>query len=108
MALLRAEAIRTLAYGSIGATYALVGDRFANPVIILKIYNDTNANLYFSYDNVVNHEMLPPNGFTLLDVRANKENRSALSFSEFTGISVKRLGTPTAGSVYVSCYYQKG
>lgn len=71
--------------------------------------NLTDEYVLFSFDGLTDHDVLPPNGFTLLDVTTNKtENGGAMYISQGTRIYVKELSvTPTGGAVYVSVWYGK-
>ena len=71
---LRADAQRSLAFGSIGAAYMGVGTAFAAPVRVIFVQNLTDALLQFSIDGVNDHFPLPAHGFLLLDVTANKSS----------------------------------
>lgn len=99
------EAVRSLAFGSIGVGYMGIGTEINNPVRILRIQNLTNALLMFSYDGINDHEPLASNSFLLLDITANKSRDQGYYLAEGTRIYVKRDGTPTDGSVYVTVYY---
>lgn len=103
---LEADAQRELAAGSIGAAYMGVGTAFEQPVRIIFIQNLTDATLQFSTDGVTDNFPLPPNGFLLLDVTANKSSQSqGFYIAEGARIYVKEKDTPTSGSVYVSNFY---
>lgn len=99
------EPARSLGFAAIGAGYIGVGTAIENPIRILRIVNLTNANLWFSYDGINDHEAIPANGFLLLDITANKTLDEGYYLAEGTRIYVKRIGTPTDGSVYVTVYY---
>ena len=106
--IVRAEAQRSLAFGSIGAGYTIIGTVFTHPVNFIRVYNQTDALLQFSYDGSTDHEALPEGGYFVIDVNSNKSNnQNGLYFSAYTGVYVKRIGTPTTGSVYVSAYYER-
>jgi hypothetical protein len=106
---LRAEAQRSLGFGSIGASYASIGTEIARPIRILIVQNLTNALLQFSFDGVVDHFVLPANGQFVLDITTNREeNAQGFYVSRGTNISVKRIGVPTSGAVYVSTMYARG
>jgi len=63
----------------------------------------------FSFDNgVVDHFPLLAQSYLLLDVSSNKIDSSGWFFAKNTVLSVKRIGTPTTGSVYVSMFYGQG
>lgn len=99
------EAQRSLAFGSIGASYAGIGTSFDNPIRLAFIQNLTNATLQFSFDGVDDHFPLPSNGYFLMDISANKTVEEGFYIAEGDRIYVKRLDTPTQGSVYVSVLF---
>lgn len=106
---LRADAQRSLAFGSIGAAYMGVGTAFAAPIRLIFVQNLTDALLQFSIDGVNDHFPLAPHGFLLLDVTANRSNQaSGFYISEGTRVYVKEIDTPSSGSVYVSTFYGEG
>jgi len=99
------ESVRSLAFGSIGAGYTGIGTAIVNPVRMFHIQNLTDVTLMFSYDGVNDHFPLPPNGFLLLDITANKSRDHGFYLAEGTRVYVKEVGTPTSGSVYLTVYY---
>jgi hypothetical protein len=104
---LRTEACRTLAFGSIVAGYTLVGSNVTNPSQIIYLQNLTDALLWFSFDGIVDHFPLPAGGFLLTDICTNKDNTQGYFLQANTGLYVKRLGIPTAGSVYFTTFYSR-
>lgn len=106
---IRSETQRSLAFGSIGENYTLIASALARPVRILIVQNLTDALLQFSYDGFVNHFVLPAGGQMIIDGTTNRvENANGFFFSIGTRISVKRIETPTKGSVYLSTLYAGG
>lgn len=97
--------LRTLAFGSITASYVAIGNAFEFPVRIIYLQNLTDVTLKFSFDGVTDHLVLPTNGFILLDVTANKNMPQGFSIAQGTKIYVTRIGTPSTGSVYLSAFY---
>ena len=107
MSVIRAQELRSLAFGSTGASYVAVGSGFEKPAVIVKIQNNTDADMYFSFDGVVDHLMVPAETTDVYDIGTNKRNNNGLVFAQGTVVYVKRLGTPTTGSVYVSMFNLK-
>jgi len=105
---LRAEAQRSLAAASVGASYTAIGTEVANIVRLMIVQNYTDALLQFSFDGVVDHFVLPSGGQLIIDVTTNDFNGQGFFISIGTLMSVKRIGTPTTGSVYVSAFYAGG
>jgi hypothetical protein len=102
---LRVEPLRSLAAGSIVASYAPVGVEIDNPASLLIIQNFTDADLMFSFTGNTDHIPLKAGASFTSDITANKSSNSDLMISVGTRIHVKRIGTPTTGSVYVSSFY---
>lgn len=103
---LRADALRSLAFGGIGVAYAPVGTAFPEPMRIMELQNLTDANVIFSFTGNTDHIVVPSNGFFLIDVMANDWEDSGFFIQAGTRIHVKReSGAPTSGSVYVSAFY---
>jgi hypothetical protein len=99
------EAVRTLGFASIGATYMGVGNDVNRPVRILHIQNLTDAILMFSFDGIEDHFPLAANGYLLLDITANKTLDQGFFLAEGQRIYVKEIDTPSSGSVYVTVFY---
>lgn len=79
-----------------------------NPCRILHTQNLTDQNLWFSFDGITPHYVVPANGFVLLDSTANKAIVDAIYWAVGTTIyvAVPTGGVnPTTGSVYLSAYY---
>ena len=100
-----AETQKTLAFGSITASYVAVGT-LANPACIYWIQNLTNATLQFSIDGTNDHFPLLANAFVLLDIGTNGTHQSSLSVPAGTTLYVKEIGNPSSGSVYLSSFYR--
>lgn len=101
------EPLRSIAFGSIGASYTAIGNPFANPIRILFIDNTTNATLTFSFDGVSDHLVILANTPRSFDFSANKTNPEGFMIAQGTTVYVKQNGTPSSGSVYVAAIYGK-
>lgn len=101
----KAAALKSIAAGSIGASYAAIGTQFGRPISFLIVQNLTDASLMFSFTSNTDHFVLPASGQLVLDVATNKAFGDGLFFAVSTILYVKRIGTPTTGSVYVSTFY---
>jgi hypothetical protein len=101
-AILKVEPLYQLAFGSISASYALIG-QIENPSQIFMVQNLTNAIITFSNDGQIDNFQLPPNGFLLLDIGSNKSINKPLSFAAGTCLFCK--GSPTSGQVNLTTWY---
>jgi|SRR5690606_29182481 len=102
----RAEPLRSLAFGSISATYAAIGTAMAHPIINYRIQNYTDQPLLISYDGQTDHDIVGTGGFVLFDASSNKGKGDVLALPQSTVIYAKQASVaPGSGSVYVSAYY---
>lgn len=104
-----AEALRRVAFGGIGAGYAVLGTPLEHPTRILIIKNLTNENLVFSYDGITDHEIIPKLSGQVLDLTTNKATPEGAFFGQGTQVWVKHDGVaPTSGLVAASVYFCLG
>lgn len=99
------EPLRSLAFGSIGASYVAIGSQFSNPIRMYHLQNLTDAKLLFSFDGTNDHLRLAPGGFQLIDVMANQLAERGFFVGEGDQIFVKRDDTPTLGTVDLCLFY---
>jgi hypothetical protein len=101
------EALRSLAFGGIGANYAAVGTAAPNPIRIIKISNDTDADLLVSFNGVADHDFVAAGSFVLYDYGSNKADPAGyLEQPAQTTVYVKEAaGAATVGSVYITMVY---
>lgn len=101
------DAIRTLAYGSVGATYTAVGGPFQYQARIICFTNTTNEDVLFSMDGSTDQLIVPAGSFKLFDVTMNHRpvNMDDFCFSIGTQWYVKYVASPSSGSVYIEVVY---
>jgi hypothetical protein len=107
---LRIEALRTLAFGAIGAAYANVGTPLVNPAQILILQNTTDATLMFSFDGgITDHIALMAYSSIIIDVSSDLVmSAGALYISVGTQIAVKqRAGAASLGSADITTIYSR-
>lgn len=104
---IRYEPLRSLAFGGISGSYAGVGTAFVFPVRILKITNQTNADLLISFDGVTDRDIIPAGTIEVLDYGSNKADTGGqLDQSMGDRVYVKQAsGAASSGSVYVTAIY---
>jgi len=102
----RLEAIRTLAFGAIGAGYTAIGASTTQQSRVVKLDNATNVAVFFSIDGLLDQIWLPSGGFFLLDLTANKVREDGFFIEEGTFFYVRAVGAlPTSGGVYITTVY---
>ena len=118
----RVDALRSLANGSISATYAKLQTAssvaaFAHRTRMVKITNNTNGDMFFAVtsgdtplsDGTADNFFVPAGGFTLFDFTSNSEaSGSPFVFQIGTVFWVRQSTAPTTGSVYLECVFGKG
>ena len=103
------DTLRSLANGSILATYVAVGTAATIDPRIICITNDTDAGMIFSTDNTnaTGQLYLAKGTFKLFDLTANlvpgKDDNFVIA--KGTVIYVKYASAPSTGSVYVEYVY---
>lgn len=103
------DAIRELAFGSVTGTYAALGVPTADHVRLITLQNQTNEQIYISFDGTTNHLRLASNSFKLLDLSANKVRDDGLFIASGTQIYVKYVSTLGAsGSVWAEIMSAEG
>lgn len=108
---IRVDGLRTLAAGSISATYTAgaIGTAFTHPVRLLKIINNTNADVIFSFDGTNDNDFIPAGGFSLYDGNTNKNlPDSRWVFQPNTTVYARSTGSPSTGAVYVVALFGQG
>lgn len=101
------ENLRSLAFGSIGASYTQVGAVFANPILILKIYNGTNEDVFLSDDGTNDKDIIPQGVTFQIDISSNKVNNIGLFQKAGSALFIKEGpdGAPASGSVFVTALH---
>lgn len=102
-----ADELREIAFGAIGVQLTPIGEVFTNPIRILSIKNDTDADLYFSYDGVTLQEYLPAQTGMVLDFTSNSGATVFPLMASGTTIYVAQnaVVAPTSGLVSISAYH---
>jgi len=103
------EDIRSVAFGSITNTFALVGTTFTQPVRQLKIVNNTNAVMLINYDGgSATKDVAPASSIYIYDYSSNKEaNGEVFEQAIGEGVYVKYASAPTSGTFYVVTIYAR-
>ena len=102
------EPVRTLAAASVAANYTAIGGPLLNPARQFFIQNLTDQTVMISFDGISDAFPLPASGNIIEDIAANYTHQTNWSMAQGTTVYVKRIGTPTTGSVYVSIFYAAG
>jgi hypothetical protein len=112
--IVRFDAIRSLIYSSISASYSTLGTTFAHAMRVLHFVNDTNGGMMVSFDGVTDNVFIPAGGFALYDLTSDQDGNESFRYQNGTQLWVKYLTAPTlvSGSTtntfYAIAIYGKG
>lgn len=96
------DAVRELAFGSIGASYSAIGTAITDHARLVCFSNSCDDEVYISLDGTTNNFRLAANSFKLLDLSTNKIRDDGFFIPVGTIFYVKRVsGAPTEGAVWV-------
>jgi len=103
----RVDVLRTLAFGSIAATFTAVGGPFQYQARIICFTNTTNADVIFSMDGVTDELIVPAGSFKLFDITMNHRpvNMDDFCFAIGTQWYVRYLAATSSGAVYIEVVY---
>src|SRR3990167_5621049 len=101
------DVVKSLAAGSIVAGYTLIGSELYYASRVLIVQNLTDASLMFSDDGTNDKFPLAAGTSFVLDIATNDAQEDPWFYPAKKKIYVKRIGTPTTGSVYVTSIYGK-
>ena len=101
------DTLRTIAFGTVGATFTAVGAPLSFQARIICFTNTTNEDLIFSMDGVHDQLIVPAGSFKLFDVTTNHRpvNQDDFCFANGTQWYVRYNVAPTSGSVYIEVVY---
>lgn len=106
---IRVDGLRTLAAGSITGTYTAIGTPFGHLIRLLKVVNNTNADIIISYDGVTDNDFIPAASFYLYDGNTNKNlPDSRYVFQINTTMYARSTGSPSTGAIYVVALFGQG
>ena len=103
-----ADALRSLAFGSIGASYLPIGSAFGHPMRVVKVINTANTDMVISFDGTTDNDYIPAGGFALYDLTTNQVQTQGWFFRTGTQVYVKYATAPASGSVFVVAFYGQG
>lgn len=87
------DTVRELAFGSITGTYTALGTPLTDNTRLISLQNQTDQQIYISFDGVNDHLRMAQNSFKLLDLSANKVRDDGLFIANGTQIYIKFVST---------------
>jgi len=111
MAIVRADSLRTVAFGAITSSYTSLGAALAHNWRMFRIINNTDGDMLFSFDATTDNLFTPAYSFVLYDLATNDSPVSETDnfvMQIGTQFSIKYSTAPTKGAVWVEGIYDKG
>jgi hypothetical protein len=100
------DTIRTLAYTGISGSFAAVGSPTRNATRLICFTNNTDGDMFFSYDGINNMLFVAAGSFKLFDVCSNRDDYNGvylLPSNQQWWVAQSTM--PTKGAVYIEVLY---
>lgn len=106
--IVRFDALRSVANGSITNSYAFLGSQFTHAMRILHFINGTNADMLISFDGTTDNLIVLAGSFVLYDFTSDEDAPEQFRVQNGTQTYVKYVSAPSSGSIYLISVYGKG
>jgi hypothetical protein len=97
------ETLRSRDSATFTGSYQTLGSVLTNPARLLHWINDSDQDVFISWDGTNDHSYIPANSFLLLDCGSNRAADNVLAAGAGTQFYIK--GSAGTGVVYFSVYY---
>lgn len=101
------EPLRSVAFGSVGATYAALGTALSSPASALYIRSTLNQDALISLDGVADHLYVGAGASLAIDFGSNKQGTTLLALPRLTQLYQKQGagGASSSGALYLMVLY---
>jgi len=106
--IVRFDPWRSVAFGSITASYTALGTPFTHAMRVLHFINLTDGILAVSFDGTTDNIPLAANTFSLYDLTSDQDGNESFRYEIGTQLYIKYLSAPSTGTFYVVAVYGKG
>lgn len=106
--IVRFDALRSVAFGSITNSYTAIGGEFTHAMRVLVFRNNTDADMLISFDGTTNNDIIPAGSFSLYDLTSDQDTTEHFRYQNGTQVYVKYVSAPSKGTFYLTCIYGKG
>jgi hypothetical protein len=106
--IVRFDAVRSVAFGSITASYTALGTTFGHAMRVLHFINNTDGDVMISFDGTTDNVPVIAPGFSLYDLTSDQDSNEMFRYEVGTQLYIKYLTAPTKGTFYVVAIYGKG
>lgn len=102
------DQLRTVAFGSITASYVALGTPFTHMVRMVILTNNTDKDVLVSIDGVNDFLYMVKGTFKLLDISTNRETACNWYLPIGTQFYVKYVAAPGSGNFFIEAMYGIG
>jgi len=106
--IVRFDAVRSIAFGSITAGFLTFGTRFGHAMRVIHFINGTNGDIAISFDGTTINSVILANSFTLYDLTSDQDQNESFRYEKGSQLYIRYLTAPTSGSFYCVAIYGKG
>lgn len=106
--IVRFDAVRSVANGSITASYTKLGSVFGHPMRLVQFINNTDGDMMISFDGITDNVPSIANGFDLYDLTSDQDANESFRYEQNTQLYIKYITVPTTGTFYVVTVFGKG
>lgn len=100
------EAVRNFPFSSIGVSYSPINPPFSAAISLVSFFNATDITLFFSFDGVTDHLLLPPQNNITLSTSQFSSSEEKAEFPLGTTIFVKEFsGAGSLGVAIINTAY---
>lgn len=101
--------MRSILFGSIGATFTAIGTPFGHAMRVLVFRNTSDADVYISFDGTTINDIIPAGSFSLYDITSDQDINEHFRYQENTQVFVEYVSTPPSkGGLFLTAIYGKG
>ena len=94
------ETIRESAASTFDGTFQTLGSAITRPARLIKLVNNTDQDLDFSFNGTDQHDFVPAGGFSLYDFTSNRV-LERFEMQAITQVYVRSAGGAGTGDVYL-------
>lgn len=106
--IVRFDAVRLVASGSITNAYTKLGTPFTHAMRVLNFKNNTDADMMISFDGTTDNLPVVADSFDLYDLTSDQDANETFRYELGTQLYIKFLSAPTTGTFYVVAIFGKG
>lgn len=106
--IVRFDALRSIAAASITASYTKLGTSFTHAMRVLNFKNDTDTDMFISFDGTTDNLIVESGSFDLYDLTSDQDANESFRYENGTQVYIRYSTAPSTGSFYLVAIFGKG